>query len=107
VTWSASDENGIQRLAEVWKSYFSNISAASNVSEQYLNDLVHTLNQRWSRLPWMTYAIMDTSAELDRVVEAWKPPTRCQESHNMAYVFSGVSCQTPCPKTRKKISHLK
>jgi hypothetical protein len=91
LTWSASDESGIQRLAQVWKPYFRGVSLNPDESEQYLHNLAHTLNRRRSRLPWMTYALMDANTKLEAVVDSWKPPTRCQESRNMAYVFSGVS----------------
>jgi hypothetical protein len=91
VTWSASEESGIERMAPAWKSYFEGLSLISNESELFIDNLAHTLNGRRSRLPWMTYALMDGNTKLDGVVENWKPPIRSQESHNIAYVFSGVS----------------
>lgn len=90
ITWSASDDAGIERLAQVWKDYFNHVSVAAKGSETYINDLAHTLNQRRSHLPWMTYALVDTNTKFDGIVESWKAPVRRQESHNMAYVFSGV-----------------
>lgn len=96
ITWSASGDGGIERQAQVWKHHFNRISVAPKESGIYIDNLAHTLNQRRSHLPWMTYALIDTNTKFDGIVDSWKPPVRRQENHNMAYVFSGVRTSQKC-----------
>lgn len=90
LTWSSADEDGITRFAEPWERYFSNETSRTD-SDKYLDDLAYTLNRRRSRLPWMTYVLVDERTKLAGIPKAWTPSIRREEALTMAFVFSGVS----------------
>ncbi|CAG7934385.1 unnamed protein product [Penicillium olsonii] len=94
LTWSSADEDGITRFAEPWERYLSRETLKADPGT-HLDDLVHTLNQRRSRLPWMTYALVDETTKLAGVPKAWAPSIRREEAHTMAFVFSGQGAQWP------------
>lgn len=90
LTWSSADKGGIERIAESWQEYLSSIPV-DLASDQYFDDLTHTLNHRRSRLAWTAYALVDNTVGLAGVVESWSNPIQNQGSRALAYVFSGVS----------------
>ncbi|KAJ5747735.1 uncharacterized protein N7511_009431 [Penicillium nucicola] len=94
LTWSSADEGGITRFTEPWERYFSKERLNAG-SDTYLDDLAYTLNQRRSRLAWMTYALVDDKTKLAGIPNDWAPSIRREEAHTMAFVFSGQGAQWP------------
>ena len=86
--WSSSDESGIERLTE---TYTKHISQLQNPSNQYLDDLAYTLSERRSSLPWKSFTVADSVADLLRKMQSGlsKPVRSSTGSMSITFIFTG------------------
>ncbi|OTA81899.1 hypothetical protein M434DRAFT_37315 [Hypoxylon sp. CO27-5] len=95
IIWSAADKNGIDRIANAYKDMFRHKSFKLPVDEKWLDDLAYTLNCHRTHLPWRSYALLHSPAELDCLDSRLSPPTRVNLERNLriGFVFTGQGAQ--------------
>lgn len=91
LVWSASDENGIRRLASVYEAHLSKIITCP---EGYLDELAYTLSEKRSRLTWRSYAIATSLEQLKFSLKQGLPsPSRSLTQPRLCFVFTGQGAQ--------------
>ena len=93
LVWSAADQQGIGRLMDVYQGHFDKPRRQWGTKEAYLDDLAFTLDSHRSFLPWRSFMVAQSIANLDlkssisRPVRAQAPPPR------LGFVFTGQGAQ--------------
>ena len=91
LVWSASDENGLQRLASVYEAH---LSKSTTFHEGYLDDLAYTLSEKRSRLTWRSYAIASSLEQLKLSLKQGLPgPSRSLKQPRLCFIFTGQGAQ--------------
>lgn len=91
LVWSASDENGLQRLASVYEAHLSKITKCH---EGYLDDLAYTLSEKRSRLIWKSYTIASSLEQLKVSLKKGLPsPLRSLKQPRICFIFTGQGAQ--------------
>ena len=86
--WSSSDESGIERLTEIYTKHMSRLQ---NPSNQYLDDLAYTLSERRSSLPWKSFTVANSIANLLKKMQSGlsKPVRSYTGSMSLTFIFTG------------------
>jgi hypothetical protein len=92
---SASDEDGIGRITQVYQRHFDNLPLRSVARKQYIDGLSYTLNVRRTSLTWRSFVVLNPHQDLSCFQEALKAPTRSKISPHLSFVFSGQGAQWP------------
>ena len=92
---SAADEAGVQRLAATYENYFNRPGRlAERAENQYLANLVYTLSNKRSSLPWKAFAV---ARSLDDLRTSFKTtlskPFRSSTAPSISYMFTGQGAQ--------------
>ena len=92
---SSADEDGIGRLLRCYDAYFAELPTFSERAErQYLADLAYTLNARRSRLPWKTFALVDSVQKLrDGITTSCSRAFRSTIGPCITLIFTGQGAQ--------------
>ena len=91
LVWSASDENGLKRLASVYEAHMSKIITCR---EGYLDDLAYTLSKKRSRLLWRSYAIASSLEQLKfSLKQGLTSPLRSLAQPRLCFIFTGQGAQ--------------
>lgn len=91
--WSASEESGLQRLAIKYKEYFQKLPKDEN-EYKYLIDLAYTLSEKRSRLPWKSFAVVNSRNQLQESLESeLSKPVRSTSVPKLGFVFTGQGAQ--------------
>lgn len=63
LVWSASDEDGLRRLATAYNEYFGDVSriGPSSRDPNLLGDLAYTLASRRTTFPWRAFTIVESA----------------------------------------------
>ena len=96
LVWSSSDECGIERLAKSYRDHLSHVSLADpSESSSYLENMLYTLSEKRSKLPWKSYFVCDSVPELARSLpEKLSRPMRSpRTAPKLGFVFSGQGAQ--------------
>ncbi|KAB8234976.1 type I polyketide synthase [Aspergillus alliaceus] len=93
LVWSAADENGISRIQDSWRSYFSSLQVPDSKRTAYLNNLAYTLTSRRSHHLWRTFVTVKPSDDWSVVVDKFARPCRSVSSPNLAFIFTGQGAQ--------------
>lgn len=88
LVWSAADQAGIKRLAESWSTYLSSLSVEE--TEEYLQDLAHTLCGRRSHWAWRSFVVAKPGVPLQDLANQFSPATQSVDLPHLAFVFTGV-----------------
>ena len=94
LVWSASDEEGISRLASVYHQYFLNLSHVLS-DENFLRNLSFTLSERRSKLPWKSFGIFKSIDDLKTIKATLSKPVRSGPIIRLVYIFTGQGAQWP------------
>ena len=94
LVWSAADENGISRIQDKWRSFFSLLHVPDKEKKAYLRNLAYTLANRRSHHQWRTFATVKCSDDWSAIADKFARPCRSISSPNMVFVFTGVSYST-------------
>lgn len=100
LVWSFADKDGITRLPETWKPFFSGLNIKPDERSDYLARLAHTLSTRRSCLEWRAYAVTQPSDDWATIPDNIVSPGQSTPSPNIAYIFSGVSMCNKYPYKR-------
>ena len=91
LVWSASDENGLRRLASVYEDH---LSKTIPFHGGYLDDLAYTLSEKRSRLAWKSYSIACSLEQLKFSLKQGLPgPFRSLKQPRLCFVFTGQGAQ--------------
>lgn len=92
--WSAADEGGLARLAEMYNAHFQLLpSLSSNKAGKYLERLAYTLAARRSSLSWRAYATIHSISDLEGLGAKFSKPIRYRSQPKLGYVFTGQGAQ--------------
>lgn len=90
---SASDENGLQRIAELYEEYFQNHRDAWQQEPGYASHLAYTLSARRSSLPWKSFAVIDSVESLTCLRSSIAKPLNAGLNAKTIFVFTGQGAQ--------------
>lgn len=97
VVVSTHDQSGLDRTADKWNNFLDS-SAYGKRKCISLPDVAHTMATRRSQLPFRSFAVVDSLAELRDVMAAGLPTfpraSRKNQTH-LAFVFTGQGAQWP------------
>ncbi|KAE8402996.1 hypothetical protein BDV37DRAFT_294863 [Aspergillus pseudonomiae] len=93
LVWSAADENGISRIQDKWRSFFSSLQVTDQEKKAYLSNLAYTLAHRRSHHLWRTFATVKCSDDWSAIVDKFARPYRSSSTPNLAFVFTGQGAQ--------------
>ncbi|BCS16170.1 polyketide synthase [Aspergillus luchuensis] len=97
VVVSTHDQSGLDRTADKWNNFLDS-SAYGKRKGILLPDVAHTMATRRSQLPFRSFAVVDSLAELRDVMAAGLPTfpraSRKNQTH-LAFVFTGQGAQWP------------
>jgi acyl transferase domain-containing protein len=93
--WTAADEAGINRLAEVYADYFSRLPTMSEQDQtRYLANLSYTLSSRRSNLPWKSFSVIRNIEHVQSsFATALSKPMRSSAAPSISFVFTGQGAQ--------------
>jgi acyl transferase domain-containing protein/NADPH:quinone reductase-like Zn-dependent oxidoreductase/phospholipid N-methyltransferase len=89
---SAGDEDGINRLADAYQTYFAN-NAMLTTDLSYLDRLASTLSLRRSFLPWKSFALVKSFQELRQLSDSLSRPSLVTKKGEICFVFTGQGAQ--------------
>lgn len=92
IVFSAHDEKGLDRIGKVYREHFAaeaQASSESEISEDYLERLAHTLNTRRSHLQWRSYAVLNSAGHLSELTLSSHQRQRAIQNPKLGFVFTG------------------
>lgn len=97
---SASDKEGISRVAAALKEYLaSKHDLPLQVSERFFEELAYTLSERRSRLRWKSYLLANSISELEKSLgdeRVLSKPFNARNPPRLGFVFTGQGAQYHC-----------
>ena len=91
---SAADAGGLDRLAVSYQNYFSALSPELAECKLFVNDLCYTLDSRRSVLPWKSFVVFDSLAEIKHLKTQISTPVISETvPPRLAFVFTGQGVQ--------------
>lgn len=93
---SASDEDGIARLAQLL-SKLGTLSRQDCYDDVILDDITFTLNMRRSMLEWKSHVVLETLSSFQSLQESLSKPTKqpLAARRSLGFVFTGQGAQWP------------
>lgn len=97
IVLSSADKSGIGRIAESLQAWYT-ASLGSRTLEAgggLLDDLAYTLDSHRSRLPWNSFALLQSSESLKSLPAQMSTPARdaAETPPRLGFVFSGQGAQ--------------
>ena len=95
LVFSASDEDGLRRLATAYQSHFSTLpDFQKNDPNGYMANLSHTLSNKRSILPWKSFVLAHSVEELQQdLFTKISKPLRSSTSPAVSFIFTGQGAQ--------------
>ncbi|KAF4624686.1 hypothetical protein G7Y89_g13484 [Cudoniella acicularis] len=94
LVWSASDEGGIERLADVYHEYLASLGTQDIQNSSYFANLIYTLSAKRNALSWKSFAIAGSLENLKLRLEVPLPKAvRSTRVPKLAFVFTGQGAQ--------------
>ena len=88
--WSAADKEGISRISQAYQGWDSPITDDGS----FLSNLAYTLDSHRSHLPWRSFALLKSSAELKELQNLLSSPVQASpKAPRLGFVFSGQGAQ--------------
>ncbi|CAG8960790.1 hypothetical protein HYFRA_00002327, partial [Hymenoscyphus fraxineus] len=90
--WSAAEESGVKRLADVYSKYTRSSLSAS--TPDFLANLSYTLSEKRSNLPWKGFAVADSVESLQYCLDnGLTTPIRSGRPPTLGFIFTGQGAQ--------------
>ncbi|KAL9089978.1 MAG: hypothetical protein Q9165_005507 [Trypethelium subeluteriae] len=95
LVWSASDRNGVTRVAESLRSVPQETAGYldKDSADAYLQNIVYTLSKRRSMLSWRSFTIVESLSDLENLATKMSKPVRSKLNPKLGYVFTGQGAQ--------------
>lgn len=95
LTFSASDEDGLARLANTFQAHFSTMSEFRGDDQgKCLNNLSYTLSNKRSSHPWKSFVLAYSIEELESgLLSKMSKPVRSSTGPALSFVFTGQGAQ--------------
>lgn len=95
LVWSASDEEGLKRLATVYQEHLSKQPIAiGGDMERFMMNLSYTLSDKRSILPWKAFVVASSSQELaNNLFVKLSKPVRSSTAPALSFLFTGQGAQ--------------
>ena len=94
---SSADKSGIGRIAESLQTWYTAGLGSRTLQDgdSLLNDLAYTLDSHRSRLPWKSFALLESSESLKSLPAQMMTPARdaAETPPRLGFVFSGQGAQ--------------
>ncbi|KAI1260500.1 hypothetical protein F5Y18DRAFT_405602 [Xylariaceae sp. FL1019] len=89
--WSAATESSLTKWMPQWKEYLQKFVS----DQEKLNRVAFTLDQRRTRMPWRTYAVIDPGPSIsDQAAQlTTNSPTRASGPSPIIFAFTGQGAQ--------------
>ena len=84
--WTSSNKKGIESLIDM---YTEHLRRLQKPGDQYLNDLAYTLSERRSSLPWKSFAVANSIADLLKKMRLCLSKAAYTGSLNFGFIFTG------------------
>lgn len=93
--WSAANEGGVRRLADLYYEFLSRVPLSDlQRSGAYLDHLAYTLSNKRSSLPWKSYIVADSCEILQqKLASCLSKPLRSSSSLTLSFLFTGQGAQ--------------
>lgn len=92
--WSAGDENGINRLSQVYEDYISTKAEQGIKIASFLDDMAYTLNNCRTHLAWRSYAVLQPGSTPGSLRSQMSHPVQARAPENrLGFVFTGQGAQ--------------
>lgn len=92
VTFSAMDEDGLKRLSTAYNKYLSR-KDRPEWTENFLSKLAYTLNERRSSLIWRSFAVLNSTSDLQHQGLKLSRSVRMLSKPRLAFCFTGQGAQ--------------
>jgi acyl transferase domain-containing protein len=90
---STHDDAGITRQAQVYASYFRELSERGLLTEYYMMSLAHTLNHQRTQFPWRAFAVCSTPRDLEQLDTFLSEPIQATRKLGICMIFTGQGSQ--------------
>ena len=90
---SAADENGINRIGQVYSRHFSTSQPTFSSDETVMHDLAYTLDSRRTSLPWKSFATIDSPDQLPGLENILSKPVKADKIPSLGFIFTGQGAQ--------------
>lgn len=93
--WSASDEDGLRRLAYAYQAHLGKLSTSSKADDnEFMDNLSYTLSNKRSMLPWKAFVVTSSMQELvQNLPTKMSKPVRSSAAPALSFVFTGQGAQ--------------
>jgi acyl transferase domain-containing protein len=92
LTWSAASKLSIEKLTSLLVTHFSGLTGPRR-GDTYLKSLAYTLATKRSLLSWRSYAVINSSQELEDFSSIASHPSKSANEVKLAFVFTGQGAQ--------------
>ncbi|KAJ2994424.1 hypothetical protein NUW58_g1566 [Xylaria curta] len=94
MVWSAADKDGLNRMAKDLEDYYHIKETEALPNDSFLDSLAKTLSYHRSRLPWRSFALLETVAELGELESRLSVPIKASpKAPRIGFVFTGQGAQ--------------
>jgi acyl transferase domain-containing protein len=94
LVWSSADEQGLSRLNSSYVQHFQQaLDRKTSGEKTYLSNLAYTLECRRSRLPWRSFAVVNSVKDLPNLRFAPAIRSKNQRGCGIGFVFTGQGAQ--------------
>lgn len=95
LVFSSRDELGMTRQISAYKSHFTGVIISEGRFEEYLNNLVYTLDSRRTALDYRSFAVVESMEDLQRLDAVVSPAQMATSKPALGFVFTGQGAQWP------------
>lgn len=94
LVWSAGDRDCVERVVRSYGDHFSKGRPVAD-QENLLHDLAHTLAMRRSSLLWKSFAVVNSTLDLQGLSMDLISPVKSLKDPTLAFVFTGQGSNWP------------
>ena len=93
LVWSAFDESSLRELVLQWQTYCSRLVSTISGDAYVIQDIAYTLDSRRTSLPWKSYAMVGSNADMADFGNRTSKPIARKGKPRLAFVFTGQGAQ--------------
>ncbi len=93
LVWSAADEGGVARLANVYTKHFKELDISVEDMDTYMDNLAFTLSLGRSSLSWKAFILANSTQCLEDLESKLTKPVRSVLEPCLGFIFTGQGAQ--------------